>query len=112
MMKQPSRKHFLRRSDARHRLNCSALIVCRGVSQKVEVVDFSSAGLRVDGAMGLAPGDRVLIAFAPDLSVVGTIAWAVWHKAGVKLSTALGEKDPVYAFLTEQAARLGQTESA
>jgi hypothetical protein len=94
-----SLRHFLRRK---------ALIECRGLSQKTQVVDFSTAGLRIDGVSGLATGDHVWIAFAPDLSVEGKIAWSVWHKAGVRLSRPLAESDPVYIYLADQAAALEQ----
>ena len=99
-----SSRHFLRRKDARRRLKCNALVECRGLSQKIQIVDFSTTGLRMDGVSGLATGDRVRIAFAPDVSAEGKIAWSVWHKAGVKFSRPLAESDPVYIYLADQAA--------
>jgi hypothetical protein len=99
-------RHFLRRKDPRRHLNCNATAECRGVSRKIKVVDFSSAGLRVDEVTGLTTGDHVLIVFAPDLSVEGTIVWSVWHKAGLKLSFPLAEDDPVYIHLSKHATSI------
>ena len=84
-------RQFLRRRYARPRLKCSAVVECRGISRKIEIVDFSTAGLRLDGVTGLAAGDHVQIVLAPDLDVEGVIAWSVWHKAGVTLSQPLAE---------------------
>jgi len=95
--------HFLRRKDARRRVSCGAFVECRGISQRIHVVDFSTSGLRLDGVIGLTIGDHVLVTFAPNLKVEGRIAWSVWHKAGVELSLALSVADPVYIFLSEQA---------
>jgi hypothetical protein len=99
---------YLRRKDARRRLNCHARIECRGVMQQIRVVDFSNTGLRMDGVKGLAVGDHVEIVLTPGLSVQGTIAWSVWHKAGVRFAAALTEGDGVHKFLAEQAAAIEQ----
>lgn len=101
-------EHYLRRKDARRRLNCHARVECRGVTQKIRVVDFSNTGLRIDGVSGLAMGDRVEIVLTPDIFVKGTIAWSVWHKAGVRFATTLAEGDRVYKHLAEQAAAIEQ----
>jgi hypothetical protein len=45
----------------------------------------------------------------PDLMVDGEVAWSVWHKAGIKLVPPLGEHDPAYVFLAEQAAAIERT---
>ena len=101
-------RQFLRRRDARRRLKCSAVVECRGISRKIEIVDFSTAGLRLDGVTGLAAGDHVQIVLVPDLHVEGVIAWSVWHKAGVTLSQPLAERDAVYMYLADQAAMIEQ----
>ena len=67
---------------------------------------ISTAGLRLDGVTGLATGDYVRILLTPDLSVEGTIACSVWHKAGVKLSRPLAENDEIYMYLADQAAAI------
>ena len=69
MNKAPFSGHFLRRKDARRRVNCDALIEHRDVSRKIEIVDFSNVGLRIDKLTGLATGDRVTIVLAPHLSL-------------------------------------------
>lgn len=100
---------FLRRKDLGRRLNCAAGIECRGISRTVKVVDFSNTGLRLDGLTGLIAGDRVTITFTPDLSIEGSIAWLVWHKAGTRFTAPLGEDDPVYLYLLAQATAAEQT---
>ena len=65
MTKLSFSRQFLRRKDARRRLKYSAVVECRGVSRKIEVVDFSTAGLRLDGVTGLATGDHVRILLTP-----------------------------------------------
>jgi len=84
-------------------------VECRGAMQKVTVVDFSISGLRIDGSKGLAAGDPVWITFRPDLHVAGKIAWAVWHKAGIKLQEPLSQEHPAYIFLIEQAEAIERT---
>jgi hypothetical protein len=101
-----SPRTLLRRNDKRRSLMCSAIVECRGVTRKVRVVDFSVAGLRMDGAVDLVTGDRVRVVFNSDLSVEGTIAWVVWHKTGVQLLQPLEENDPVYSYLDDQALAL------
>ncbi|MBY0558651.1 MAG: PilZ domain-containing protein [Hyphomicrobium sp.] len=101
-------RNFLRRRDPRQRVSFTAILECRGVSQSVRVVDFSASGLRVDGIQGLATGDPIQISFSPDMVLAGEIAWSVWHKAGIKLLPALGETDPAYVFLCDQAAAIEQ----
>lgn len=87
MTKLSFSRQFLRRKDARRRLKYSAVVECRGVSR-------------------LATGDHVRILLTPHLSVEGTIAWSVWHKAGVKLSRPLAENDEIYMYLADQAAAI------
>ena len=101
-------RNFLRRRDERHRVNFTAILECRGVSQTVRVVDFSVSGLRVDGIQGLATGDPIQICFTPDMMLEGEIIWSVWHKAGIKLLPELDETQPAYLFLNEQASELEQ----
>ena len=99
-------RNFLRRRDDRHRVSFTAILECRGIAQNVRVVDFSVSGLRVDGIQGLATGDPIQISLTPDISLTGEVAWAVWHKAGIKLLPALDETHPAYLFLTEQASAI------
>ncbi|MBS0268648.1 MAG: PilZ domain-containing protein [Proteobacteria bacterium] len=101
-------RNFLRRRDDRHRVSFTAILECRGIAQNVRVVDFSASGLRVDGIQGLATGDPIQISLTPDISLAGEVAWAVWHKAGIKLLPALDETHPAYLFLTEQASAIEQ----
>jgi hypothetical protein len=101
--------HFLRRKDKRHQLNCRAIAEHRGISRNVEVVDFSATGLRLDKMTGAAAGDRITITFTPEISVEGTVAWLVWHKAGVRLAYPFSDEDPVYRYLISQAAAVEQT---
>jgi hypothetical protein len=109
MMESPVPRQFLRRKDARRRLKCAAAVECHGITRRMEVVDFSSAGLRLDNVTGLAAGDQVLIAFSPTLAAEGTVIWSVWHKAGVKLSAPLEETDSLYMYLSDQADTLERT---
>lgn len=101
-------RNFLRRRDDRHRVSITAILECRGIAQNVRVVDFSASGLRVDGIRGLATGDPIQISLTPDISLAGEVAWAVWHKAGIKLLPELDETQPAYLFLTEQASAIEQ----
>ncbi len=96
-------RNFLRRRDARRRVMLDVIVECREVAQKVKVVYFSAFGLRLDGIKGLAPGDPVQILLAPELVLEGQIAWAVWHKAGVKFDAPLGENHQAYLHLAENA---------
>jgi hypothetical protein len=108
-MESPVPSQFLRRKDARRRLKCAAAVECRGVTRRMEIVDFSPAGLRLDNVTGLAAGDHVVIAFSPTLATEGTVVWSVWHKAGVKLSSPLEETDSLYVYLSDQADTLERT---
>jgi hypothetical protein len=108
MKNVPISGQFLRRKDNRRRVRFSALVERQGISRTIEVIDFSNAGLRIDKLTGLAVGDHVTIAFTPDVVLEGTIAWLVWHKAGIRFTRALAEGDPAYTFLQEQAAILEQ----
>lgn len=101
-------RNFLRRRDDRHRVSLTAILECRGIAQNVRVVDFSVSGLRVDGIQGLTAGDPIQISLTPDISLTGEVAWAVWHKAGIKLQPELDEMHPAYLFLAEQASAIEQ----
>ncbi|MBN9280901.1 MAG: PilZ domain-containing protein, partial [Hyphomicrobium denitrificans] len=57
---------------------------------------------------GLAAGDRLKISFTPDISVEGTIAWLVWHKAGLQFTKPLKQDAPAYQYLVERAAFIEQ----
>ena len=99
---------FLRRKDKRRSVQFNAIAECHGIARAIEVVDFSSAGLRIDKVTGLAAGDRLTVSFTPDVSVEGTIAWLVWHKAGLHFNQPLKQDDPAYRFLLERAAFIEQ----
>jgi len=100
--------HFLRRKDKRRSVQFGAIAECHGISRAIEIVDFSSAGLRIDKVTGLAAGDRVTVSFTPDVTVEGKIAWLVWHKAGLHFTQPLKQEDPAYRFLMERAAFIEQ----
>ena len=100
--------HFLRRKDDRRSVQFSAIAECHGISRVVEIVDFSNSGLRIDKVTGLAAGDRLTITFTPDVAVEGTIAWLVWHKAGLQFTQSLKQDDPAYRLLMERAAFIEQ----
>ena len=87
----------------------AAIVECRGVSQSVRVVDFSTSGVRLDDIKGLATGDPIQISLTPELVLDGEVAWSVWHKAGVKLSKPLTEDHPAYLFLLDQASAIERT---
>jgi len=99
---------FLRRKDQRRRVQFNAIAECHGIARAIEVVDFSNAGLRIDKVSGLAAGDRLKISFTPDISVEGTIAWLVWHKAGLQFTKPLKQDAPAYQYLVERAAFIEQ----
>ncbi|MBS0235235.1 MAG: PilZ domain-containing protein [Proteobacteria bacterium] len=96
-------RNYLRRRDARRRVMFGATVECRGAVQNVRVVDFSPCGLRIDGSKGLTAGDPIRLILRPDLDLSGDIAWAVWHKAGIKFQEPLTDEHPAYVFLLEQA---------
>jgi hypothetical protein len=100
--------HFLRRRDKRRNVQFGAIAECHGISRAIEVVDFSTTGLRINKVALLAPGDRVTIFFRPGLAVEGTIVWLVWHKAGLQFTQPLKPDDPACQFLMEQAAFIEQ----
>jgi PilZ domain-containing protein len=102
-------RNFLRRRDSRQSVNLPAIVECRGVSQNVRVVDFSTSGLRIDRIKGLAAGDPVRISLTPEFALEGEIAWSVWHKAGIKLLPPLAEDDAAYVFLLDQAIAVDRT---
>lgn len=99
---------FLRRKDKRRNVQFSAIAECHGIARPIEVVDFSNTGLRIDNVKGLAAGDQLTISFTPDVAVKGTIAWLVWHKAGLQFTQPLKADDPAYRFLLERAAFIEQ----
>lgn len=99
-------RQFLRRNDVRRPVRCSGMIECRGMTRAVDIIDFSNSGLRVDHVTGLGAGDEVMLLLTPQLSVAATIAWLVWHKAGLRFLRPLSAADPVHVFLTAEAAKL------
>lgn len=103
-----SGRYFLRRRDQRRRVHFAAIAECHGHARLIEVVDFSSSGLRIDKLTGFAAGDRLTIAFTPEIGIEGTIAWLVWHKAGIRFTHPLSEDDPAYIFLANQASIVEQ----
>jgi hypothetical protein len=102
-------RNFLRRSDSRRRVMFGAIVECRGVAQKVSVVDFSPSGVRLDGIKSLAAGDPIQISLTPDLVLEGEVAWSVWHKAGLTFLQPLTDDHPAYVFLAEQARAIERT---
>ncbi|MFT3731660.1 MAG: PilZ domain-containing protein [Hyphomicrobium sp.] len=102
-------QNYLRRRDPRRRVMLGAIVNCRGVTQKVRVVDFSVSGVRLDGIKGLAAGDPIQISLSPELTIDGQVVWSVWHKAGVKFVPALSEEHPAFVFLAEQASAIDRT---
>lgn len=96
---------FLRRSDTRKPVRCGGIIECRGISRTITIIDFSNLGLRIDHLTGLVAGDRVTISFTPQLVIEGTIAWLVWHKAGMRFLRPLTVSDPIHIYLTSEASK-------
>jgi PilZ domain len=87
---------FLRTSDRRD-TKMHAIVHRRGRFQSVGIRDISPAGMKLEGAFGLLPGDVITIELVSRRTIAGTVAWAVAPYMGIAFDQPLSEDDPLLA---------------
>jgi len=93
----PSSEHHLseRRSFARHKTRCDAVLNAHGRFQPVIIHNVSRSGMKLKNAFGLVPGDVVAVELLSRRRFDGTVMWAVAPYTGIAFDESLAEDDPV-----------------
>lgn len=67
-------------------------------TQTIVIREVSQAGMKIEYAYGLMPGDRVTIELAPSRVLEASVAWSVATYCGVEFDSPLAEDDPALTF--------------
>ena len=87
MSQQPATS--CRRRSERTSTKVQVLVHCRGRFQRAKIVDYSQAGLQLEGTFGLIPTDLVQIELASGVRVPGKVEWSLGGQTGVVFTERL-----------------------
>jgi len=77
----------------RHAAARPAILHAHGRAQCVDIHDISRAGLKLDRAFGLKPGDPVTVELLSRRTIRGTVAWSVAAFCGIAFDQPLAQND-------------------
>jgi hypothetical protein len=82
------------RHAERHSIRVRALVHCRGRFQTISIVDFSSGGLRLEGAFGIAAREKISVELLSGDLLEATVAWSIGSQLGVQFVECLTSAHP------------------
>jgi hypothetical protein len=91
----PQRRRVDLRRSPRHSVRLRALLHRANRFQTTIIHDLSVHGARVDGAMGVYPGDVVEIWLMGGRKIAGRVAWWLMGSCGIEFSEPLTDDDPL-----------------
>jgi PilZ domain len=84
----------LRRRHERRSAAITALVHSHGRFQTVSILDFSTGGLQVQGAFGVAVGDQIEIELLSGHRLAAKVAWSIGSRIGAAFTPALAPDSP------------------
>jgi hypothetical protein len=90
----PAESAVIRRRHERRSAAITALVHSHGRFQTVSIVDFSSGGLQLQGAFGLAVGDRITVELLSGHRLPGKVVWSLGSRIGAQFVPALSPDHP------------------
>jgi hypothetical protein len=98
-------RSLVRRRDDRHPVHLTALAHCHGRFHTVQVVDFSTGGLQLQGTFGVGPGDDMVVELLSGHRLAAKAAWSLGSRVGVRFLQPLTAEHPALAILLRAARR-------
>ena len=84
----------LRRQHERRSAAVTALVHSHGRFQTVSILDFSTGGVQIQGAFGVAVGDQVVIELLSGHRLGARVAWSLGSRVGASFVPALSADSP------------------
>ena len=94
----------LRRRHDRRSAAVTALVHCHGLFQTVSILDFSTGGLQLQGAFGVAPGDVMGIELLSGHRLSAKVVWSLGSRIGAAFAPALSDDNPAIVALQRAVA--------
>jgi PilZ domain len=91
----PQQRRLDLRRSPRHSVRIRALLHHAGRFQTTIINDVSVHGARVDGAIGVYPGDVVELGLMGGRKISGRVAWWLMGVCGIEFSQPLTDNDPL-----------------
>ena len=89
----------LRRRHDRRAAAITALVHNHGRFQTVSILDFSTGGLQLQGAFGLAPADQIEIELLSGHRLPAKVVWSLGSRIGAAFSPPLSSDNPAIVTL-------------
>jgi hypothetical protein len=89
----------LRRRHERRSAAVTALVHSHGRFQTVSIMDFSTGGLQMQGAFGVATGDQIAIELLSGHRLPAKVVWSLGSRIGAQFTPALPPDHPGLAAL-------------
>ena len=100
----------LRRRHERRSAAITALVHSHGRFQTVSILDFSTGGLQLQGAFGVAAGDQIQIELLSGHRLPAKVVWSLGSRIGAAFTPVLSTDSPAIVALQRTVA--GATGSA
>jgi PilZ domain len=100
----------VRRKHDRKSAAITALVHSHGRFQTVSILDFSTGGLQLQGAFGVAVGDQIEIELLTGHRHAAKVVWSLGSRIGAAFTPVLSSDSPAYIAL--QRAIAGATAAA
>jgi PilZ domain len=97
-------KATVRRRHDRRSAAVTALVHSHGRFQTVSILDFSTGGLQLQGAFGVAPGDVIEIELLSGHRVPAKVVWSLGSRIGAQFTPVLSADSPALIALQRTVA--------
>ena len=84
----------VRRRHERRSAAVTALVHSHGRFQTVSILDFSTGGLQLQGAFGVAVGDQISIELLSGQRLAAKVVWSLGSRIGAQFTPALPADHP------------------
>jgi hypothetical protein len=84
----------IRRQHERRSAAITALVHSHGRFQTVSILDFSTGGLQLQGAFGVAEGDQIEIELLSGHRLAAKVVWSLGSRIGAQFTPALSLDHP------------------
>lgn len=94
----------IRRRHDRRSAAVSALVHSHGRFQTVSILDFSTGGLQLQGAFGVAAGDVIEIELLSGHRLAAKVVWSLGSRIGAQFTPVLSPDSPALVALQRTVA--------
>ena len=98
-----TRRDVRKPRQPRHAVRVRAVLHAHGKCRRIDIIDYSQHGFKLDRASGIGPHERVTVELPSGHRLPMRVVWIKGGEAGVRFLAAIAPEHPVMHSLDEAA---------